>query len=727
MKFKKALILLAIFSFSVLLPFAEIQAAAVSSVTPSATAITDFLRNQPFSITVKFDAPMDITTDPTVMLVPDLAASGTLSFIGTSWSSDQTTYTIEYLVADQNEMIASVDATILGGVDTGIPATPVATHTVTGLFSVDTLTPANPETVVSVVPSVAVINDATTNFSIDVTFSGPMNTSSDPLVALSPDLYTLGTLGFDSVTWSGTNDVYTINYTVNDLDEEIASVDASIIGAFDAHVPSMPLLTYVASGLFAVDTKAPTVTAGNITTTGATGNGGVFKIGDTVTVMWDSTPAGDNNSDISSTTMDFSAFGGPASVAATNSAAIWTATYTLTDGTLDGVANLNPVVTVTDSAGNSTTATDDTNATVDNSKPSGYSVLINQQYINATNQTALAFTFANAEVGATYDYDINASVTGSGTIGLPNGMVTDVDVSSLADGTITLSVRLTDAVGNVGDSVSALSKTKDTTLPTATVSVSDTSITLSDVGGTLDVTVTFNEIMSTSTMPGIVFSPNILTSGTLSASTFGWINNTTYGVTYSIQGVSENQSGVDVIVTGARDQYLNTMNSHTATDVLAVDTVPVVVPTPTPSPTPSPSGGSTGSGGGGIVLQINPNTDEIPGFVAPTPTPTPAPVPQVNTPTSPLASLFDIFRDAPPSTVTSTDTTPTVAVEQLAQETQTVTTASAGRITDQQTAAAVNASDFGDLFSGSKIYLWLIILIALLVLGRTTYALARKE
>lgn len=725
MKFPKALILLAIFSFSILLPFAEIHAETVVSVTSTVPAITDFQRGQTFGITVTFSGPMDITADPTVILAPDLVTSGTLAFTGVSWAPDGKTYTIEYTVVDQNEMVASVDATIIGAIDAGIPATPVITYIETGLFSVDMLTPANPETVVSVVPSTAVINDTTANFSIDVTFSGPMDVTTDPLVALSPDLYTLGTLGFDSVTWSGTNNVYTINYTVNDLNEEIASVDASIIGALDAHVPSMPLLTYVASGLFAVDTKAPIATAGNITTTGATGNGGVFKIGDIVTVAWDSTSAGDNNGDIASATVDFSAFGGPASVAASNSGDIWTATYVLVEGSLDTVANLNPKLTATDDAGNAVTVGDDADVTVDNVKPAGYSVLINQQYINNANQTALAFTFAGAEVGATYNYDINGSVTGSGTIGLSNGMVTGIDVSSLPDGMLTLSVYLTDASGNAGNTVTALSKTKDTTLPTALVSVSDSSITLSDVGGTLDVTVTFSETMNMSNMPSITFSPNIVASGTLTASSFNWVDNKTYRVTYSIQGVSESQPTVDVVVSGGRDQYLNTMNAHTEVAVVTVDTVPVVVPTPTPSPTPSPSGGSTG-GGGGIILQVNPNTNEIPGFVAPLPAPqveTPAPV-------SPISTFVDLFRPR-----TSIDTASTVAptpeeTTVISPDVAVVLEAEqpAPSFSNPQAAAAANGEGIlNDLFSGSNIYLWLIILIALIVLGRTTVLLARKE
>jgi len=118
-----------------------------------------------------------------------------------------------------------------------------------------------------------------------------------------------------------------------------------------------------------VDTAAPTVTSGNISFSGATGTDGAFKVGDTVTATWNNTAGGDNNSDtISAVTMDFSAFGGGASVAATNSSGTWTATYTVVSGAIDGT-NKNVAVTATDDAGNTATTADTTNATVDNQAP----------------------------------------------------------------------------------------------------------------------------------------------------------------------------------------------------------------------------------------------------------------------------------------------------------------------------------------------------------------------
>lgn len=115
-----------------------------------------------------------------------------------------------------------------------------------------------------------------------------------------------------------------------------------------------------------VDNVMPIATDASISISGASGTGGAYKIGDTVTATWNNTAGGDNNSDtISSTTVNFSAFGGGAAVAASNSSGTWTATYTIVSGVLDA-SNRNVSVTVTDNVGNTTTTADTTNATVDN-------------------------------------------------------------------------------------------------------------------------------------------------------------------------------------------------------------------------------------------------------------------------------------------------------------------------------------------------------------------------
>jgi large repetitive protein len=118
-----------------------------------------------------------------------------------------------------------------------------------------------------------------------------------------------------------------------------------------------------------VDNIAPTVADSHISISGASGTGGAFKIGDTVTAAWNNTAGGDNNTDtIAGATVNFSQFGGGSAVAATNSSGTWTATYTIVSGAIDST-NKNISVTATDNAGNTTTTADTTNATVDSIAP----------------------------------------------------------------------------------------------------------------------------------------------------------------------------------------------------------------------------------------------------------------------------------------------------------------------------------------------------------------------
>lgn len=139
----------------------------------------------------------------------------------------------------------------------------------------------------------------------------------------------------------------------------------------------------------------------------------------------------------------------------------------LTDGTL------TVEVSLTDDGNNTGDNETDNSATLDQTAPAGYSVSIDQNPINAANDEAVGFTFAGAEVGATYNYTFSSSgggtnVTGSGTISTATDQITGIDVSGLGDGTITLSVVLTDDADNEG-SAATDTKTKYTAVNSAPV------------------------------------------------------------------------------------------------------------------------------------------------------------------------------------------------------------------------------------------------------------------
>ncbi|EGM76015.1 putative Ig domain-containing protein,BNR/Asp-box repeat protein [Rheinheimera sp. A13L] len=116
------------------------------------------------------------------------------------------------------------------------------------------------------------------------------------------------------------------------------------------------------------------------------------------------------------------------------------------------------VVTATDTQGNVGTDASTNELTIDLLPPSGYSVVIQQNRIDAANQAAMSFVFAGAEVGSTYTYvvsDGTNSVTNTGVVTAANQQIGSINVTGLAEGTLQLSVILTDTVGNAGAAATA--------------------------------------------------------------------------------------------------------------------------------------------------------------------------------------------------------------------------------------------------------------------------------
>ncbi|MBO0322299.1 gliding motility-associated C-terminal domain-containing protein [Muricauda sp. CAU 1633] len=161
----------------------------------------------------------------------------------------------------------------------------------------------------------------------------------------------------------------------------------------------------------------------------------------------------------------FSSDGGGTDVTGTGT--ITTATDQISSIDLSGLGDgtITLSVTLTDDSNNEgNPATDDIEK--DTTAPNGYTVVINQNPIDADNENAASFTFADAEVGATYDYTFSSDgggtdVTGTGTIATATDQISSIDLSGLEDGTITLSVTLTDDSNNEGNPASD-DTTKDT-------------------------------------------------------------------------------------------------------------------------------------------------------------------------------------------------------------------------------------------------------------------------
>jgi gliding motility-associated-like protein len=182
-------------------------------------------------------------------------------------------------------------------------------------------------------------------------------------------------------------------------------------------------------GLEAVN-NPPLVTDENISISGATGAGGIFKIGDTITATWNNTAAGDNNSEeISSVTVDFSQFGGGAAVVATNNSGTWTATYTLIAGDIDA-GNRNVSVSATNSSNQTTTTADTSNATVDNIAPAV------SEFTPVNNATGVAL---KPTLTITFDDEVTLGNTGIFSLGKVEGdgcnitPIFEFDLSDLTD------------------------------------------------------------------------------------------------------------------------------------------------------------------------------------------------------------------------------------------------------------------------------------------------------
>ena len=173
--------------------------------------------------------------------------------------------------------------------------------------------------------------------------------------------------------------------------------------------------------------------------------------------------------------------------------------------------------------------------------PEGYAATINQDPIRETLANNVSFTFADAEIGATYNYTFSSdgggtNVTGSGTIATATDQITGIDLSGLGVGTVTLSVTLTDPSGNTGLAAIDTKQKIANIVPVATAPVApvvtedDTAVPLSDDiqvadGDGDDQTLTFTITGGTVTIgtTGLTFggsgngSANFTASGTLVA------------------------------------------------------------------------------------------------------------------------------------------------------------------------------------------------------------------
>ncbi|WP_176723350.1 YDG domain-containing protein [Roseivirga misakiensis] len=260
---------------------------------------------------------------------------------------------------------------------------------------------------------------------------------------------------------------------VNDLlDEDDETIIITLSNPSNATLGGQQTLTYTIQD----DDASPTVilSVGDNTIDEASGTSNITATlsaisGRDVTVNLGYTGTATNGTDYNSTASTSITI--PAGQSSANAAIGLTATQdTDGEGNETIIIEITSVVNGTEDGIQQQTITlvDDDDITA----PSGYSVTMDDELIGGAETATSTFTFVGAEVGANYNYTVSSDgggndVTGTGTIATATDQITLADLSGLVDGTLTLTVALTDPSGNIGTAVTSSTTSKDTTAPNA--------------------------------------------------------------------------------------------------------------------------------------------------------------------------------------------------------------------------------------------------------------------
>jgi hypothetical protein len=420
---------------------------------------------------------------------------------------------------------------------------------------------------------------------VTITYAEAMDAGSTPTIAFSGNSSTITTQSDGA--WSVQNTVWTETFDVADENEETDTVWVSCSGATDGNGNAEGTST---NDSFEIDTVKPTITA--LTVSDST-----ITDADAGATLWvNMTFSEDMNTSINPAitfNADIAGSGTLTYVSGTSSwdgTTMFNATYTIADvnETQSGVDVI--VNTVEDAAGNVITEhTESDQIDVDTTNPWVTDIVVSDSliteaddagtfYVNVTFSESMTtgvnpiftftpdvatsgtLTYADKTWGSTW---VNASFT----IADINETQSDIDIA-----VTNVSDSNSNSINTSGNSV-ADKFSVDTEKPTiGSLIVSDSIISDSNVGDTFYVNVTFNEDMSTGTNPTFTFDGDVVGSGSLTNAGGSWISATLYAATWTIADVNETEEDIDIQVSLAKDEGLNTMEADTEVDKFTVST-----------------------------------------------------------------------------------------------------------------------------------------------------------
>lgn len=440
------------------------------------------------TITVTFNEAVTVTGTPTLTL--DVGGAGQAASY--SGGSGTTTLTFDYTVqaGDTSADLDYISTTALA----------LAGGTIQGASGAADLTLPSPGATGSLGANKAIVIDTTAPVVTDAGISlstgsgtngafivGDTVTASWQTSGSDGDTNITSTLGGATVDFSafgGVNNVaatlsgttWTASYTIV---ANTSTSGSNLNVAVTATDEAGNFATRADTSNATVDASPPVVSAANISLSGASGTGGAFKIGDTVTATWDNTASGDNNSDIASVSFNFTQFGGGAAVAATNNSGTWTATYTITSGSID-LTNRNVTVTAVDTAGNSSNQAGSNNVIVDNIDPTVVDGDITvsggtgpSSAFKVGDTVTVAWTANNIDTVDTVEVDFSgfggpAATTATESSGAWTATYV-LTAGSISSSSLQISVTAYDDAGNDLSTTKATVYTANTVVPTVVV------------------------------------------------------------------------------------------------------------------------------------------------------------------------------------------------------------------------------------------------------------------